>query len=97
MIRIVRKRFSIFKGEQGQGMYRCYCDECARWIPGHGRSRYLTWWQDKSGAERAADHHQSFHEASLGEGVRIHTADNAPPNSGEYEDISSIPTISAGF
>lgn len=96
MIRIIRKRFIY---GSGPGMYRCYCDECSRWISGHGRSKYLTWWQDKSGAERAADHHQLAHEtARLMHGdieIRPTAGDyDVPPNSGEYEDISAIPTVS---
>lgn len=90
MIRIMRKR-----GGQGHGMYRAYCDECTKWLHGHGRSAYLTWWNEKRGAAKASDHHQLQHEALKTIGKKPNKHQDPTPNSGEWLDVSAIPTISA--
>jgi hypothetical protein len=84
MIRIVRKRTG-----QGAKMFRVWCDDCADYCQGNGRSRYLSWWMVKAGAVKAAQRHQDQHAATRY--IYGMAQDKRPPNSGDYQEVSSIP------
>lgn len=89
MIRVVR---NIGDGA-GSRMFRVWCDDCADHIRGNGRGRYLSFWLAKRSAENVAQRHQDQHTAKP-KGAHIFglAKDKRPPNSGEWQDITSIPT-----
>jgi hypothetical protein len=92
MIRVVR---NIGNGN-GQGMFRTWCDDCADHCQGAGRSQYLSWWLAKGGAVKAMQRHQDQHVAKAkGTHSRIFgmAGDKLPPNSGEWQDITSLPVV----